>query len=748
MRYVSKRASLFAFRHALAAILLAVVFMVWCGGKVSAQNQNDGVEFYFGTFESNTTEGFVNAAVVNNPQPDETNPTAKVLHYSDGAWWGPSKWNYDGHFTVYHQKLRVDVFLPEGALQDEPWSDNPLSMFILHARNCEGAEIPHWQSPAKLIYEEETWITLEFDLSELPNMCYRNLILAGSSPIGFYSDNYRWLLDLEPMAEGEIFAENFEGATFPPENWTVHALAAEQQNWTRSHENNLTPLGTYAAYHASVDADQHKNWLITPPIQLPSDKDYDLSFWSLNLDTDWYEAMAGNLNSVWLSTAGNDPESGAFEKIWEAVTVSSSWQETIISLHEYTGQEIHIAFVYEGYMFAHQWFLDNVSVREGLPRAFVNMLPVNDCAANHIDIHLEMDNRYPVVAFQFDIIVPEGFAVLPQSVNLPRSTNHVGRATMVNDTLMRVIGYSPNNEGFTGQSGVFASFGMHAANDPGTHVFLFNRAIAADADGNNVLFSANRAPILLDTATTVILTHPQPMEVIVGSPATFSVVAEGENLTYQWYFNNEPITDANESNFTIAQAQEDHQGYYHCTVSGDCGILISNAAWLEVDTPLFTVTFLVKDTEGVEIEDATITIADSFELITDHQGQAQTELPPGSYPYSVAVDGFTVFSGLFFVSNSPVTIDVTLVPLMTMDNPDDRLQIFPNPFSQNITIADAHELVRFSIIDMFGSVIKHGEASGSGEFVVPTATWHNGVYFLIMETLGGDFVVRKLIKSD
>ncbi|MBK9291506.1 MAG: choice-of-anchor J domain-containing protein [Bacteroidetes bacterium] len=155
------------------------------------------------------------------------------------------------------------------------------------------------------------------------------------------------------------FSENFEGEDFPPQYWNRYRLGTGStvREWVRSTAQNHTTGGTASAFHNYGPSSQTEDgWLVTPKIQLPANRqNIELRFWSYNIWPTYY-----GKNSVLISTTDGTP-GAAFTEVWTTPTVAQSWVETVVDLTAYAGQQIFIAFRYEG-SDAHGWYLDDVTV--------------------------------------------------------------------------------------------------------------------------------------------------------------------------------------------------------------------------------------------------------------------------------------------------------------------------------------------------------------------------------------------------
>lgn len=87
-------------------------------------------------------------------------------------------------------------------------------------------------------------------------------------------------------------------------------------------------------------------------------------------------------------------------------------------------------------------------------------------------------------------------------------------------------------------------------------------------------------------APALVLTPPQNNTVVVGSNATFTVIASGTApVSYQWRFNGTNIPGATTSTYVRNNAQFTHSGNYDVIVSNNWGVDISAVAVLEVGLP-------------------------------------------------------------------------------------------------------------------------------------------------------------------
>jgi hypothetical protein len=151
------------------------------------------------------------------------------------------------------------------------------------------------------------------------------------------------------------FVEDFEGENFLPIGWTRFNVDGDENEWTQSYYNN-TPGGQYSAYHGYSEAQD--GWLVTPQITVPTEGFFYLSFWSMVGDAEYY-----GKNSVLISTGSGNPSDGEFVEVWTPETVAEGWAQFFINIEQFAGEDIYIAFRYEG-EWAHYWVVDDISIGE------------------------------------------------------------------------------------------------------------------------------------------------------------------------------------------------------------------------------------------------------------------------------------------------------------------------------------------------------------------------------------------------
>jgi len=145
--------------------------------------------------------------------------------------------------------------------------------------------------------------------------------------------------------------EDFNADVFPPEDWLTSHTGPATGSWRRA-AHAPQHDGAFA-YRPDVQGNNQQSLLVTPPISLPADKALELSFMSYIEDPEYYAA-----SGVFIST---DLENFTLLHFIDGDDVAEEWRKIVVSLDEYKGEMVFIAFVYQG-NWSHAWRVDDVMV--------------------------------------------------------------------------------------------------------------------------------------------------------------------------------------------------------------------------------------------------------------------------------------------------------------------------------------------------------------------------------------------------
>ena len=121
-----------------------------------------------------------------------------------------------------------------------------------------------------------------------------------------------------------------------------------------------------------------------------------------------------------------------------------------------------------------------------------------------------------------------------------------------------------------------------------TNTYTINSVTNTDAGDYTCNITGDFGSVTSDMATLTIntpvsiTTQPQNQSVNQGDDVTFTVQAQGSNLSYQWQKNNSDISGATADQLVINNVQPGDAGTYKVIVTGACGQVISDEADLNV----------------------------------------------------------------------------------------------------------------------------------------------------------------------
>jgi len=117
---------------------------------------------------------------------------------------------------------------------------------------------------------------------------------------------------------------------------------------------------------------------------------------------------------------------------------------------------------------------------------------------SNIDIPISIANDEEFISFQCDVLLPDGFTYIPNSITLTsRSVDHVVNVTNIENNIIRILSYSLNNTAFLADSGDVATIGLTTPQNEGDYIVGINNGIIGNPESVNILDSIVNGEITL-----------------------------------------------------------------------------------------------------------------------------------------------------------------------------------------------------------------------------------------------------------
>ncbi len=145
--------------------------------------------------------------------------------------------------------------------------------------------------------------------------------------------------------------------------WTLLDLnASTSDNWTRYSSNYNSHSGNYSMRSSYNTSGNNNEWLVTPPLLLPDDAEgFVVKWWVKGSTYSSYEAHY----TVLLSTSGSDTADFT-DTLFAESYGTSTYIDRSVSLEDYAGQSIRIAFIHDSHD-DNGLYLDDISVYSAMP---------------------------------------------------------------------------------------------------------------------------------------------------------------------------------------------------------------------------------------------------------------------------------------------------------------------------------------------------------------------------------------------
>ena len=149
---------------------------------------------------------------------------------------------------------------------------------------------------------------------------------------------------------------------------------------------------------------------------------------------------------------------------------------------------------------------------------------------NKVDLQIEVSNKEPFVAFQFDLDFPEGMTPdLDEIALTARKLDHGFAATLISAGKLRVVAWSGGQKSFTGESGplIKIPFKASLAMPVGNYQLTLSTGLLSNSGSENILYSMQNGSLTVQERVTV----QQNIDLNVGwNIISLNVVPENENM--------------------------------------------------------------------------------------------------------------------------------------------------------------------------------------------------------------------------
>jgi hypothetical protein len=154
----------------------------------------------------------------------------------------------------------------------------------------------------------------------------------------------------------------------------------------------------------------------------------------------------------------------------------------------------------------------------------------------------------------------------------------------------------------------------------------------------------------------------------------------------------------------------------------------------------YSVTFNIFNSQTQQpITGATVV----FNGVTLGSYVAQNVLP-GKYPYSVSKEEFATITGEVTVVNQNVTVPIALTPLSIGELNIANIQLYPNPFNNEIYISHPELVKNVQITNVMGQIIE--KITFNGKYIA-TENLCSGIYFVTLETITSEKTIFKMVRK-
>jgi hypothetical protein len=237
------------------------------------------------------------------------------------------------------------------------------------------------------------------------------------------------------------------------------------------------------------------------------------------------------------------------------------------------GASLSLSVSATGTDLTYQWLKNDVAIPGAVNPAYsLSSFTSSDQGSYRVRVSNSLNSvtSNPAV---ISLVVPPSITVPPANTNLATGGTILLEVT-ASGTQPFTFAWFKNGSLLSGATNASLAIASATTNHSGSY----------QARVSNAANTAMSAPATVSvTNPPKIVTHPKNTKILKGSRLNLPVIAEGADLSYQWYLNGTAISDATNSTFDTA---EPISGSYTVMVANSVGSVTSDPASVEILLPI------------------------------------------------------------------------------------------------------------------------------------------------------------------
>ena len=197
----------------------------------------------------------------------------------------------------------------------------------------------------------------------------------------------------------------------------------------------------------------------------------------------------------------------------------------------------------------------------------------------------------------------------------------------------------------------------------------------------------------------------------------------------------------------LVEASEFPKDAFLChDLNGDLQVLVSKGEWepniyLMHPTQFFSVEFIIVNENAEAVSEAVVTLAEQTNEPGDY---VFTELPGGTYSYSITCQGYHTCEGELTVSGQDLDLNIELATDYTGFEtlPERMLNLYPNPATDQVQLEADREILSVQVFDITGRLM-FAQQPRARKTMLSVNGMPVGIYILNIQTTEGT-LIRKL----